>query len=75
MNYFEDCHYCVPPERHPGCHATCPRYAEGKARYEADKAEANKKITLKYYANEKHAEAIDNVAKYPMGRHKRYRRG
>ena len=22
------CKPCVPPERHPGCHATCPKYKE-----------------------------------------------
>ena len=72
-NYFEDCQRCVPPKRHPGCHAVCPHYAEGKAKYEADKAIANKTITLKYYANEKRAEADDNVAKYAKRRPRRFR--
>lgn len=72
-NYFKDCQKCVPPERHPGCHAVCPRYAEGKAEYEADKARANKTITLKYYANEKRAEVDDIVAKYAKRRPKNFK--
>lgn len=72
-NYFEECQKCVPPTRHPGCHATCPHYAEAKAKYDADKERANKTTTLKYYANEQNAKVKDNVAKYASRRPKRYR--
>lgn len=72
-NYFEKCQHCVPPERHPGCQDHCPHYKEARAKYDADKARANKTITLKYYANEKLAEAKDNVAKYASRRPRRFR--
>lgn len=71
-NYFEECHKCVPPKRHPGCHATCPHYAAGRAKYDADMARSKENITLKYYANEKHAENMDSIAKYASRRPRRF---
>ena len=38
--HFNACYYCKPPRRHPGCHATCPDYAEDKKNYDAIKANA-----------------------------------
>lgn len=32
--YFHSCHVCVPPRRHPGCHANCKDYDNDKAVYE-----------------------------------------
>ena len=34
FKYFSSCYHCKPPKRHPGCHATCPGYAEDKKNYE-----------------------------------------
>ena len=39
------CYGCVAPERYPGCHDHCPKYAEDKARHDAEKAEIDR---LKY---------------------------
>lgn len=64
MNYFEKCQHCKPPERYPGCQDHCPHYKEARAKFDADKAKANKDIQLKYYANHKHAETVDGIAKY-----------
>lgn len=33
------CEHCVPPKRHPGCHAECQEYKHDKAEYEELKAE------------------------------------
>lgn len=32
------CKNCVPPQRHPGCHSTCPDYIREKAEWEEEKA-------------------------------------
>jgi hypothetical protein len=34
---------CVPPKRHPGCHAHCPEYIEERAEYDEKKAIADEK--------------------------------
>lgn len=73
MNYFECCHKCVAPKRYPGCSGKCPEYAEARAKYDADKAKANERITLKYYINEKSTETKDNITKYIRRRPRRYR--
>lgn len=31
------CKDCVPPKRHPSCHATCKEYIDEKAQFEEDK--------------------------------------
>lgn len=36
------CKGCVPPERHPGCHSTCPKYLEEKAKHDALKEKQRK---------------------------------
>ncbi len=28
MGFFECCHKCIAPKRHPGCHSECPEYIE-----------------------------------------------
>ena len=33
MGFFECCHYCKPPKRHPGCHDNCHDYTEQKKLY------------------------------------------
>ena len=30
MEFFRCCKMCVPPRRHPGCHAGCPDYIDAK---------------------------------------------
>jgi hypothetical protein len=37
------CIRCVPPKRHPGCHAVCPEYKEERAEYDRLKAAYNEK--------------------------------
>ena len=32
MEKITCCYGCVPPKRHPACSATCPEYAEQKAK-------------------------------------------
>ena len=39
--FFSSCYHCKPPKRHPGCHATCPNYAEDKKNYDTMKANAD----------------------------------
>jgi hypothetical protein len=31
------CKDCVPPKRHPGCHATCKTYIDERARYDKER--------------------------------------
>lgn len=35
------CYECVPPKRHPGCHATCEEYLKQKAEHDAYKDREN----------------------------------
>lgn len=37
------CKGCVPPERYPGRHATCPKYLEEKAKHDALKEADDKR--------------------------------
>lgn len=39
--FFNSCYNCRPPKRYPGCHATCPNYAEDKKNYNAIKVVAD----------------------------------
>ena len=43
MSMFEHCKGCVAPKRHPGCHSTCTEYKQDRERYDAKKAELDKK--------------------------------
>lgn len=47
--YFITC--CTPtcPKRVPGCHGTCPDYAEAKAKYDADKAAYRPPAPIRQY--------------------------
>lgn len=73
VNYFEKCQHCKPPERHPGCQDHCGHYATAKAKFEADKAKANKYLSVKYYLNENKAANLDSMAKYIKRRPKRFK--
>lgn len=33
MEFFRCCRMCVPPKRHPGCHAGCAEYIADKKVY------------------------------------------
>lgn len=47
------CKDCVPPTRHPGCHAECSKYLKEKAKWEEQKSKAHKTVVLtKYDFNE-----------------------
>ena len=37
------CKDCVAPERYPGCHDHCIKYAKEKAKHNAEKAKADEK--------------------------------
>ena len=41
------CNGCVPPERHPGCHAKCEKYLKEKAAYDALKEADDKKRKIR----------------------------
>lgn len=34
MEFFRCCRMCVPPKRHPGCHAGCAAYIADKKLYD-----------------------------------------
>lgn len=40
---IHSCMGCIPPERHPGCHATCEKYLAEKAAHDKRKAELDQK--------------------------------
>ena len=40
------CFGCVPPERHPGCHAVCEKYLTEKAVHDKRKAELDREIRI-----------------------------
>lgn len=63
------CKDCVPPIRHPGCHAKCSKYLEEKAKLEEEKklAKANKTVMLTNYD-------FDEIAYASSKRHKRRNR-
>jgi hypothetical protein len=42
MNFFECCHYCKPPKRHPGCHEKCGEYKKGRDALDAINAAKDK---------------------------------
>jgi hypothetical protein len=56
------CKGCMPPERSPTCHCTCTKYAEQKAKHDADLEQTNKaKLTdynLYHQRGERVAKAI-----------------
>ena len=57
-NEIRCCRDCVPPKRHPGCHATCEKYAKEKAEFEKHKSE--------YWT--KRIKEIDYIG-YEVGKH------
>lgn len=42
------CYGCIPPRRHPGCHATCPDYEKDDAEHQERKAAENKRKKILY---------------------------
>jgi len=43
MNSIRSCHGCK--ERRPGCHSTCEKYKQEKAKYEKDKESYKKSLS------------------------------
>lgn len=60
--YFEfSCHGCE--KRAAGCHATCDTYKEEKARYDAQKAEIDKKKAINDGIYRQRSKAVAKVTK------------
>jgi hypothetical protein len=55
MGMFEHCEKCVAPKRYPGCHDKCPDYEKDRKKYEARKAELDKRkrCTMRFIINGK----------------------
>lgn len=70
MTYIKCCNGCVPPERSPTCHATCPKYIKEKQEYETLKAAYDKvnRTDLEVYAQR--SESIRRAIKSHGRRHK-----
>ena len=60
MGVIKCCRPCVPPKRHPGCHGSCPEYADEKAEHERLKAADYEKRKA---SNNIYSQRADNVAK------------
>lgn len=45
MDFFECCHQCKAPKRHPGCHDSCPDYIKAKKLWDARNENIRKKRT------------------------------
>ena len=58
------CKNCVPPERHPGCHGTCPKYLEEIAAYEAQKAAYKKKLEIDHAIYAQRGRAVRKAMKH-----------
>ena len=43
------CKGCVPPERTPTCHSTCPKYAKFSANVEKKRHERNQDVMVDVY--------------------------
>lgn len=54
------CNGCKPPERTPTCHCTCPKYAEQKAKHEAQREQINK---AKFTDHNLYGQTGDRVAR------------
>ncbi len=61
------------PERHPGCHATCEKYINQRAEYDAYKEEQRKQMEIKHGLNAFLYESIERTNKHINYRSK-YRR-
>lgn len=57
------CRYCTPPERHPGCHATCEEYLREKKKYDYDKREMSDKKKIAYDMDSYEIGRFDRITK------------
>lgn len=73
-NYFEECHHCVAPKRHPGCHDHCPEYLEAKAAYDKKRQEARMDRFISGYVKKNIIDARDANTKRLKG-NRRYKHG
>lgn len=58
-NWFEECHHCVAPKRHPGCHSHCPDYIEAKAKYDQKRMDARQQSWINGYVKKCIVDARD----------------
>lgn len=69
MNQFKCCFYCVPPKRHPGCHAECAEYIKSRAEFdrmrEIEKGERRKDDELRSYDVDRNERARKKKKKRP----------
>lgn len=63
MNFFECCHICKPPKRHPGCQDHCPEYAAGKKKHDAMKAADDKRRQISNSVYTQKSDAITKAIK------------
>ena len=69
ITYCKDC-----PDRYPGCHGSCEKYIEQRAAYDAEKAEAMKKIEVSRGLAEMRCDFMYKVSRRNNYRSK-YRKG
>ena len=73
-NWFEECHYCKPPKRHPGCHDHCPEYLASKAEYDQRRMDARQDRLVTSYIKMNIMDARDANNKRLKG-NRRYQHG
>lgn len=62
------------PDRIPGCHATCEKYKQQRAEYDAKRAEHKKKTDVQRGLSEYHYDGIHKTTRRRIYRGK-YRKG
>ena len=62
------CKGCVAPERTPTCHCTCPKYAEQKAKHDAELEQANKAKMTSYNLTHQTGERVAKANKRKKAR-------
>ena len=66
MSMFEHCKNCMAPKRHPGCHSHCLEYKQDREKYDAEKAEFDKKKKL---YDEIYRQRENQIRRAMWGRH------
>lgn len=73
-DWFEECHHCVAPKRHPGCHDHCPDYIRAKAKYDQKRIDAREQSWVSSYVKKSIVDARDSNVKRLKG-NRRFRYG
>ena len=60
---ISSCDGCVPPERNPYCHATCPKYKQAREKADAESAAISKEKKLQSELTSQQFEQIDKAMK------------